>query len=62
MLMAIDFEKAFDSISWDFLYKILECSNFGANFIKWIKLLNNNIHAYIIQNGFLSEPITFKDE
>lgn len=29
LLMLIDFEKAFDSISWNFIYKALEFFNFG---------------------------------
>ena len=37
LLMLIDFEKAFDSISWKFLYNVLEFLGFGHNFIKWIK-------------------------
>ena len=58
LLMLIDFEKAFDSISWSFLYKVLEYFKFGTSFIKWIKLLNTNIKAYIIQYGVLSSPLT----
>lgn len=55
LLMLIDFEKAFDSISWNFLYQVLECFRFGPSFIKWIKLLNTNITASILQCGILSE-------
>ena len=51
LLMLIDFEKAFDSISWKFLYNVLEFLGFGQNFIKWIKLFNTNILASVIQCG-----------
>ena len=37
MMIFIDFEKAFDSIEWCFLYKCLEVFNFGPEFIKWVK-------------------------
>ena len=57
MLVLIDFEKAFDSISWNFLYECLKLFGFSDNFIKWIKLFNNNITAYITQCGTLSDPI-----
>ena len=57
LLMLIDFEKAFDSLSWDFLYNSLDFFGFSANFSKWIKLFNNDIKAYILQCGFLSESI-----
>ena len=42
--MLIDFEKAFDSLSWTFLYKILNSFD-SENFIKWIKLFNTDITA-----------------
>ena len=57
LIMLIDFEKAFDSVSWSFLYNVLETFGFDDNFIKWIKLFNNDIKAYVIQCGFLSQPI-----
>ena len=50
-LMLIDFEKAFDSVSWKFLYNILDFFMFCKNFIHWIKILNTDIHASVIQAG-----------
>ena len=55
LLMLIDFEKALDSISWKFLYEVLNRLGFGPDFIKWIKLFNSNIKATVLQSGFLSE-------
>ena len=37
LLIFIDFEKAFDSVEWDFLFKCLEAFNFGSDFPHWIK-------------------------
>ena len=37
LLIFIDFEKAFDSVEWDFLFKCLEAFNFGSDFLRWIK-------------------------
>ena len=54
LLMLIDFEKAFDSLSWKFLYKVLEYFGFGESIIKWVRLFNNKIQASVIQCGFLS--------
>ena len=56
LIMLVDFEKAFDSVSWSFLYQVLEFLNFGTNFKKWIKLYNANIVASVSQCGFLSNP------
>ena len=57
MLVLIDVKKAFDSVSWTFIYKILEFFRFGKSFISWIKLFNTDIKAPIIQCGFLSKFI-----
>ena len=51
ILLQIDFEKAFDSIEWNFLIKALEKFNFGESFIKWVKVIYTNISSCIINNG-----------
>ena len=43
LMVTIDFEKAFDSLSWNFLFKTLEKFNFGESFIKWVRLFYANI-------------------
>ena len=53
-MLSIDFEKAFDSINWKFLYKCLEEYNFGPLFISYIKTLYNDITAAVINNGHTS--------
>ena len=55
MLMLIDFQKAFDSVSWSFLNSTLKFFGFKDDFCKWIKVLNTNIKAAILQCGTLSE-------
>ena len=54
LLMLIDFEKAFDSISWSFIYNVLHFFGFGKKFIDWIKNLNNKFKACVLQCGHLS--------
>ena len=48
----IDFEKAFDSIEWAFLFKTLDAFNFGKYFIKWIQILYIDIQACVGNNGY----------
>ena len=38
LLMLIDFQKVFDSVSWQFLYKVLEIFGFDEQFTSWVKL------------------------
>ena len=51
----IDFEKAFDSINWDFLFTTLEFYNLGTNFIDWIRILYTNTFSCATTNGDLSD-------
>ena len=57
LLMLIDFEKAFDLISWKFIYKTLTYLGFGRNFVQWMQLFNKDIQARVIQCGITSEII-----
>ncbi len=51
ILLSIDFEKAFDSLNWNFLYNTLEHLNFGNMFIGYIKTIYQDIESTIINNG-----------
>lgn len=53
-LVAIDFEKAFDSVNVEFLMMTLEAFNFGQIFIKWIRTFYNGAKSCVINNGFTS--------
>ena len=53
-LLLLDFEKAFDSISHDYLWVILSRFGFGPNLIKWCKILYSNACSCILINGHLS--------
>ena len=54
LLMLIDFQKAFDSVSWKFLDSILNFFGFKNSFQRWIKIMNTNIQASVMQCGVLS--------
>ena len=54
-IILIDFEKAFDSVSWEFLLNSLSSLNFGENFIKWIKIMYKSIESCVTNNGYSSK-------
>jgi exonuclease III len=54
-LVNIDFEKAFDTIEWQFIYKSLEVLNFPEKLIQWIKSIYKDIETCVINNGNTSE-------
>lgn len=55
ILLFIDFEKAFDSVEWNFLFHVLEKFNFGDNFITWVNILYTNPIFRIKNNGWVSK-------
>lgn len=56
IFLNLDQEKAFDRVSYDFLFKCLHTYGFGENFIQWIKILYTNIQSSVIVNNFVSSP------
>ena len=54
VFLFIDFEKALDSLVWDFLFKVLEVVNFGLMFRKWIHIFYANI-TIVLCNGQASD-------
>ncbi len=57
ILLLLDFEKAFDSIEWNFMISVLRKFNFGEGFIKWVKILYNKPMLAIKNNGWISKNI-----
>jgi exonuclease III len=51
----VDYEKAFDTVSWKFLFDCLKAYNFGDNFINAIKTLYNNVETCVTNNGHSSQ-------
>ena len=54
ILLMLDFQKAFDTIEWRFLFKTLEFFNFGPSFITWIETIYHRPEACLKNNGFIS--------
>jgi hypothetical protein len=51
ILLKLDLAKAFDSISWSFLFEVLRHMGFGERFCKWIALLLYTANTKILVNG-----------
>jgi exonuclease III len=54
LLLNIDFEKAFDSLNWGFMQKVLKSVGFGEMIRKWIYVFYNDIKSTVIVNGSAS--------
>jgi hypothetical protein len=55
ILLALDYSRAFDSISKDFIIWSFKKFGFGENFIKWLRVIANNTESCLNCNGWLSE-------
>nr|KAJ0207903.1 hypothetical protein LSAT_V11C500236740 [Lactuca sativa] len=58
MIFKIDFEKAFDSLSWDYLDKILEKFGFGDKWRGWVKACQFSSRAAMLANGSPTEEFS----
>ena len=46
--------KAFDSLKWEFIFKVYECYGFNDNFIRCFKTVYNTQKSCIINNNYMS--------
>ena len=53
--MFLDFEKAFDSVEWNFIQKCLNTFNFSLDLQQWIKVFYTDIFSCVLNNGYASE-------
>ena len=54
LFLFVDFEKAFDTLEWNFIAKTLEVFNFGPNFTRWFSVVYNNVQSAVMNGGFLT--------
>jgi hypothetical protein len=60
MMLLIDYEKAYDTLDWEYIWKTLQCANVGERFLYMVKLLYNNPESCIINNGRCSKYFTLE--
>lgn len=51
LLFKVDFEKAFDCVSWDFLFLTMECMGFGVKWRGWIHACLSSASISVSVNG-----------
>lgn len=54
LLILLDFQKAFDTLSWTFMRKVLKAFNFGPDLMRWIQTFYYGIKSTVIVNGQLT--------
>ena len=51
MVCKLDIEKAYDSISWEFLYQVMNRMGFGNRWLSWIKWCISTASFSVLFNG-----------
>ncbi|GJW75101.1 RNA-directed DNA polymerase, eukaryota, reverse transcriptase zinc-binding domain protein, partial [Tanacetum coccineum] len=59
LVFKVDFEKAFDSVRWDYLDDILRRFSFGEKWCSWIQSCLRSSRGWVIVNGSPTEEFQF---
>lgn len=51
MIFKVDFEKACDSLSWDYLFEIMNITGFRSNWCDWIRAILSLARALVLVRG-----------
>jgi hypothetical protein len=57
VLLKLDIAKAFDSISWPFLFEVLRQYVFGNRYLDWLAVLLSSSSTRVLINGAPGPPI-----
>ncbi|GJR29960.1 RNA-directed DNA polymerase, eukaryota [Tanacetum coccineum] len=60
LIFKVDFEKAYDSVRWDFLDNVLRKFGFGDKWCKWIQCCLHSSRGSIIINGSPTDEFQFR--
>ena len=58
VFLFIDFEKAFDSIEWNFIKRSSELFNLGPFLTRWFSILYSNSEAVVMNAGYMTDYFT----
>lgn len=51
IIIKLDFEKAFDSVNWEFLLSMLSNFGFGPKWVAWMKECISTVRLSVLVNG-----------
>ena len=52
ILVSLDFRKAFDTLEWPFIKRVLNLFNFGESVKRWISIFYTDVESAVLNNGF----------
>ena len=60
LVLCVDFNKAFDRVEHEFMFRALERFGFGHRLMKWIRLLYSSAKSRVKCNGVLTDSFTLE--
>ncbi|KAJ0493102.1 putative RNA-directed DNA polymerase [Helianthus annuus] len=60
LIFKVDFEKAYDSLNWKFLFKVMEYMGFPDKWVNWIKGCLRSAKGSVLVNGSPTAEFKFK--
>lgn len=57
LLFKLDISKAFDTVSWEYLFELLEARGFSARWRNWIALILASSSSMVLLNGILGPKL-----
>lgn len=54
ILLFVDFEKAFDTLEWQFIQRTLKFFSFGTNIQNWVSVLYSEAESGVINGGYMT--------
>jgi len=51
-LVSLDFRKAFDTLEWPFIKRVLNLFNFGESVKRWTSIFYTEVESAVLNNGF----------
>ncbi|KAJ9543812.1 hypothetical protein OSB04_023519 [Centaurea solstitialis] len=60
LIFKVDFEKAYDSVNWNFLLDVLKSMGFGVKWCNWIRACLRSSRISVLVNGSPTEEFTME--
>lgn len=51
LVIKLDFEKAYDSVNWEFLFSMLSNFGFGEKWVSWMRTCVSSTKIFVLVNG-----------
>ena len=55
VMLKLDISKAFDSLSWPFLFEVLQAKGFSETWLSCISTLLSTAHSRVVVNGYVGQ-------